>query len=82
MKEVTIPQSIKANKLPNIKDVNPVGVIYTTTTSVDDRLNADAVADLVVVIGAGDSLKNRIGVGGDCRILRTKADSSWKTLDC
>ncbi|KAL4651710.1 hypothetical protein ACB092_01G180500 [Castanea dentata] len=37
MKKVTNPQSIKANKIPNIKDMNPVGVIYTTTTSVKDR---------------------------------------------
>ena len=82
MKKVTNPQSIKANKLPNIKDVNPVGVIYTTTTSVNDRLNADAVADLVVVISAGESSENGIGVSGDRRILRTKADNLWKTLDC
>ena len=82
MKKVTNPQSIKANKLPNNKDVNPVGVIYTTTTSVDDRLNADAVADLVVVIGAGEPSENGIGVSGDRRILRTRADNLWKTLDC
>ena len=82
MKKVTNPQSIKANKLPNIKDVNPVGVIYATTTSVDDRLNANAVADLVVVIGAGESSENGIGVDRDRRILRTRADNLWKTLDC
>ena len=72
IKKVTNPQSIRANEIPNIKDADPVSIIYTTTTSVDDCLDADVVANLVVVIGAG----------GDCRISRTRADSSWKTLDC
>ena len=82
MKKVTNPQSIKANEIPNIKDANPVDVICVTTTSVNDRLDANAVADLVMVINARDSSENKIGIGGDCRIIRPRADSSWKTLDC
>ena len=82
MNKVTNPQSIKANEIPNIKYANPFDVICATTTSVDNRLDTNAVADLVVVIGARDSLKNEIGAGEDRRILRTRADSSWKTLNC
>nr|POE59858.1 hypothetical protein CFP56_50043 [Quercus suber] len=82
MKKVTNPQSIRANEISNIKDANPVGVICVTTTSVYDHLDADTVTDLVVVIGAGDSSENGIGVYRDRRILRTRADSLWKTLDC
>ena len=69
MKKVTNPQSIRANKIPNIKDANPVDVICATTTSVDDRLDANTMANLVVVINAKDSSENEIGVGGDRRIL-------------
>ena len=75
MKKVTNPQSIRANEIPNIEGVNPIGVIYATTTSVNNRLDADVVADLIVVIDAGDSSGNGIGVSGDHRILRTRADS-------
>ena len=82
MNKVNNPQSIKANEIPNIKYANPFDVICATTISVDDRLDTNAVADLVVVIGARDSLENEIGAGEDRRILRTRADSSWKTLDC
>nr|POE60046.1 hypothetical protein CFP56_03637 [Quercus suber] len=76
MKKVTNPQSIRANKIPNNKDANHVSIICTTTTSVDYHLDADAVADLVVVIDAGESSENGIGIGEDHRILRTKANSS------
>ena len=82
MKKVTDPHSIRANEIPSIKDANPAGVICATAASDDDRLDADAAADLVVVIGAGESSENGIGDGGDRRILRTRAESSWKTLDC
>ena len=82
MNKVNNPQSIKANEIPNIKYANPFDVICATTISVDDRLDTNAVADLVVVIGARDSLENEIEVGEDRRILRTRVDSSWKTLDC
>lgn len=50
MKKVTNSQSIRANKISNIKDTNLVGVICATTTSVKDRLDTVAMADLVAVI--------------------------------
>ncbi len=80
MKKVIDSQSNGAKEIPNINDVNPTSDICAVIEDLCDSKGDEEEEIFITVIG--DWSENGIEDGRDQRMLRTRAESLYKTIDC
>lgn len=76
MKKVTDPQSIRATDIPKSSDAKPVGDIWAIDEFEDDEERGGGRLLAGVLGVSGNWSGNGMGIGGDRRRVRTRADSS------